>query len=461
MFFSRTGKALYFDKDGVRTSAIANVRFAREFSHILSDRKATPEARVWALVDSPLAKEPISPANHCLLPLFYVLFASKDQSRFKYFINHGARRWIMNPWEVEELLIISMIPDIMPTAGRPVDLERVQKLRSQYGPCPRDIASALVDSEKVEEDVQDAIESLSMDNIIKLVQDASTSPSIASDRLLLVQRANAIDPAVLLSDSFVTTFKTASVLDGIRARYKLLELEDALQHHLACGRCTVLAGIVFESLALTVLYRGRADFGCFVEYARMSPACALSAVPHCFEYRRARNSSSTLKITEHRAVQLVEGDTLSLLEPSFHESSIGSVPDIPRCPSSGIVMPRRSTLRPGSASCPRHPTILSSTLLLTPNSQSATLWIVQVAVHRAPAGAVAGFVAVKEIVKRAKRRFAQVDVKYLLIAPSLDDRMSVQWNMAKELGEVEGEVLVQFVGNYPCFSVEEIIQPGY
>ncbi|TFK87548.1 hypothetical protein K466DRAFT_662929 [Polyporus arcularius HHB13444] len=459
IFFTSKGEALYFDKEGIRTCPTADVNAASALAGMTC---ATPESRILSLIDSPEEAGSVSPAILSAFS-FFVLFAAPGHSRYKGRLKvfGDGRLWIMKPWEVEELLTIMTTPGLMPTTDLTFNIEEVRKLRWQYGPCLRDIAEALADPVKFEEDLQDVIESLSMDSIIKLVKAASTTTSIASDRLLMVSRSIAIDPAVLRDDRDVVTFKTASVVDGIRARYKLLELQDAKRHHSACARgphTATLAGISFEGLALMLLCHGSADFGMCAEYARMTQGSAQNAVPRRFEYH-ARHSGSTLRIADNRAIELVEGDTtLGFLDPCSLSSA--RFPDIPTpMPFIRYRYAAEADVTPGFCFVPTAPhDALFDAYFLTVTGQSVTLWIVQVAVHRTHAR---GLVAVKELVRRAKQRFPQVVVKYLLIAPTVGERLSVQWSMSKELSEVDGEVFVQFVYSYPALTVEDTIRPGY
>ncbi|TFK81013.1 hypothetical protein K466DRAFT_604857 [Polyporus arcularius HHB13444] len=272
VFFTTYGQAFYFNESGVRTCPTAEVN-----SRILLRRRrlyCTPGTRMWSLMDAPAYGKLISPKvlSHSI---FFGLLASTDPSSFEVLLEHShTRQYIMNPWADSELLVVMTTPGMMYAAEcRAFDLAEVQKVRAQAGPCPSDVAAMLRDAEHVREGVQSTVRPLSMKNILEFALATWSRPSIGSFKALLMRRVGDLDPQALGDDVAVLTFKTAYVMELVRARYRELVLEDVGQVSLnACaGNTEILAALLFEGLAFKVLSSDAwEDVGRFRGYARMS-----------------------------------------------------------------------------------------------------------------------------------------------------------------------------------------------
>ncbi|RPD54607.1 hypothetical protein L227DRAFT_616097 [Lentinus tigrinus ALCF2SS1-6] len=460
VFFTRRGWAVYVDDSGIRRTSISSIDAPVDFPLV---SYAPPASRIWALIDAPVAKGPI-PDAIIASSMFYVLCASPERSTYTHLLKQSAREFYMDPWTDQELFAMFTLT-ARPSDHRP-SLEWVRDMRSEFGPCPRDLVLAARDRERVKRDITRAITSSSMKLLFNLPEDATTPLDVASDELILVRRDRGLDPAVLESDIPVVTFKSAWIFEGVRAKYlKGLEVQDAerLYRHCRFGliQTTVLAPIVFEGLALKLLCTTpTSGQDRFRGYARMFPTTTqYKKSPHRFEFRN-RFHGSTLAVDEDRAVQLIADATLQSNASSLYA---GRCPGIPaRMNLHTYSDTHTMELTAGKCFIPAAPSnALFDAYFVAVTPQSATLWIVHVAVSRAHTGTIIPeFGTVKEVVAKAKKSYGTVKVKYLLIAP-FREALSVQWNMAAELAEVpvlvDSEVFVQFIAAFPQFSVEEVL----
>ena len=350
----------------------------------------------------------------------------------------------------------------------------VQELRSQIGPCPTDIFSAIRDMKQHQGQVEFAI--LGSQHAPEELLSSASCP------LFLLRRLSpgTIDPTYLKSDYGVLTFRSTSIAEQYRSTFKGLRLNEALYFyhscHLLLEQGEALAGVVFEGLAIKMFFE-EAHNGLatrtldFAGYARMVPAQAsVSSLPArdapSFEYRSERPSGRTLVVTRDGAVNLAGGEVMTNTCASSPPQARlhGSVPDIPV--SSGYMMFHHAdgmgTVR-GVCCISAMPNAPFDAHLVVPAADSTTLWIVQVAVshNRTRDVRPVGFPDMKDLVATVEEKFQKpVRVKYLLMVPDVSrEDLSVQWNMGEEFGEVDAEAFIQFVRLSPAFKLEDTIRP--
>ena len=92
MYSGANGNSYCIDKHGVRSTPTNDLGTYVHFD-------GSPGT--WSLVDTPEQQE-IPFSITCSMSLYFV-FASPRFERFKTLLDHYARRWIMDPWSVEEL----------------------------------------------------------------------------------------------------------------------------------------------------------------------------------------------------------------------------------------------------------------------------------------------------------------------------------------------------------------------
>ncbi|RPD70001.1 hypothetical protein L226DRAFT_259703 [Lentinus tigrinus ALCF2SS1-7] len=179
VFFTRRGWAVYVDDSGIRRTSISSIDAPVDFPLV---SYAPPASRIWALIDAPVAKGPI-PDAIIASSMFYVLCASPERSTYTHLLKQSAREFYMDPWTDQELFAMFTLT-ARPSDHRP-SLEWVRDMRSEFGPCPRDLVLAARDRERVKRDITRAITSSSMKLLFNLPEDATTPLDVASDELIL------------------------------------------------------------------------------------------------------------------------------------------------------------------------------------------------------------------------------------------------------------------------------------
>ncbi|RPD81337.1 hypothetical protein L226DRAFT_529742 [Lentinus tigrinus ALCF2SS1-7] len=466
LFTTKEGDTFWFDQNGVQTCLASSMpRWRPDISSSSTGRQ------IWSLVDPGDHKVPIPRRFTSHRFIFYVLFTSPDQSRYKHLTNESAREWFMSPWTDHELNVLFTTTGMTAASTSSFPFEEVRRLRELAGPCPRDIKKALGDANGFDRALGIAHKSLTTRTVHDLLVQSTSSSNPTTQNVVLVKRNSPIDVNDMQSDTPAVTFKTAFVSEEVKKRYKRLELQNSQELFNSCNTGTsetaVLAGILFEGLALQLLCSGdEADLEYFSGFARMSAADTRGASaksPSRFEYR-SRASSSVITVSTDRTVQLVQTydlstppATLILDEPKI------PIPNVGKMRFHQHESPPRRT-QPGVCYIPLVPANpLFDAYFYVRAGDLITLYIVQVAVSRARTGARSGSTTVKTLLEQARKHYGEniaVEVKYLLLAPYRDG-LSVVWNMAKEtVADVPGEVWVQFIDiGTGDWTVEAITKP--
>ncbi|KAK7443580.1 hypothetical protein VKT23_015752 [Stygiomarasmius scandens] len=246
LFMSSSRELYLFLPNGTyTTSTVETFKFwhLQQFPNLL-------QSRIWSLIDADdNNQEP--PAGLVVRSHFYAVHAvSPNPQRFKNWKKQQiARIIVMEPWSDAEL---EQGLELLNPAPQKIN---VPQLREQYGPCIRDIISALEDDgQDLKNDINQALKELP--NNINIVASAAVAGGtdamhLVSHRLFVVGRIRSREDHH--SDRLFVEAKSLSILRDLSNRCREIHLQDAQDLYSLCSpfpESSPFGGWVFEKLAV-------------------------------------------------------------------------------------------------------------------------------------------------------------------------------------------------------------------
>ncbi|RDB20043.1 hypothetical protein Hypma_013107 [Hypsizygus marmoreus] len=420
---------------------------------------------IWCLIDPDKeVKEP--PAALTAPSIFPVEAASLNAGRYSAWMKQReGRMWALPLWSHEELqaglklqsgyqMLVNAEQDapsstvaLADEAIPPAIEEKLKSAIATYGTSAWDVYTAIFTPKPLRKSLYDAICDLTSADIISAFPSLNSTPSKLSYMIVSINPCPPMGSALDENDAFVINFKSAEIMNLVKAKHMLLQHNDARN---LLSRCRTLpessafAGWVFETMAHTILSADSEDpsFGIdLVDLVPMVKSAGSPATNPVFVTPDSSSTSSSLTKRfpmQKRNIHDVDFKSLSQHEP-YRDYYVPNTPNNPLFDS--FVFEFKETAKTGVA----------------------VLWIIKSTIHTENQGSDEGYAHInairevalehtKTLLKTSKKRKRgrpepNVELKYVLVCPNPPQDVEWTWIMPKGWeehgGKLRGDVYCQ------------------